>query len=118
MRESLKAEGWALNTEYLTEMFHVLREDVRYRAVVDEMLEVPKGADTRDTEAVKRIATALMKLLFPQATSRELVDPEMFSVYCLEPAMEMRGIIRKQLHKMDIEYPATMPAITCRVGVQ
>jgi len=28
--------------------------------------------------------------------------------------MEMRGIIRKQLHKMDGEYPSEMPDIVCR----
>lgn len=114
MRENLKAEGWALNTEYLSEMLHALRDDVRYRAVVDELLEVPTGADTRDTEAVKRLATAYAKLLFPQMTSIAQVDRALFQTYCLEPAMEMRGIIRKQLHKMDAEYPLEMPAIVSK----
>jgi ATP-dependent Lon protease len=113
MRENLRAEGWALNTEYITEIMHALREDVRYRAVVDALLDVPRGADTRDTEAVKRIATAYAKLLFPHVTSPDQADLGLFQTYCLEPAMEMRGIIRKQLHKMDGEYPSEMPAITC-----
>ena len=34
---------------------------------VDERIVLPRGADTRDTEAVKRIATAWLKLLFPHA---------------------------------------------------
>jgi len=114
MRENLKAEGWSLNTEYLTEMFHVLRDDVRYRAVVDSLTTVPRGADTRDTEAVKRIATAYLKLLFPDVTSVDRANPELFRQFCLEPALDMRGVIRKQLHRMDMEYPQEMPDIGCR----
>lgn len=114
MRENLKAEGWALNTEYLTAIMHALREDVRYRALVDELLVVPRGADTRDTEAVKRLATAYAKLLFPNATSPAKIDRGLFESYCLLPALEMRGIIRKQLHLIDREYPPTMPALACR----
>ncbi|MHB0858794.1 MAG: BREX system Lon protease-like protein BrxL [Anaerolineae bacterium] len=115
MRENLKAEGWGLNTEYLTEMFHLLRNDVRYRSVVDGLLSVPRGADTRDTEAVKRIATAYTKLLFPDVTSPDKADRELFHTYCLEPALDMRGVIRRQLHMMDLEYSSEMPGIECRV---
>ena len=49
---------------------HELRDDMSYRAIVDELIEVPEAADTRDTEAVKRIATAYLKLLFPQVRMR------------------------------------------------
>jgi len=113
MRENLKAEGWALNTEYATEIMHALREDVRYRATVDELLQVPKGADTRDTEAVRRLATAWLKLLFPDVVSPDRLNGEEFRVYCLEPALSMRQVIRKQLHRMDSEYTLEMPDITC-----
>jgi ATP-dependent Lon protease len=113
MRENLKANGWALNTEYTTEILHSLRDDVRYRAIVDELLRVPRGADTRDTEAIKRLATAWLKLLFPHAVS-EPVDANLFRQYCLEPSKEMRGTIRKQLHIMDsAEYSSVIPEITC-----
>jgi len=113
MRENLKAEGWGLNTEYLSEIFHSLRDDVRYRAVVDSLLQIPKGADTRDTEAVKRLCTAWLKLLFPHAITLEVVEREQFVEYCLEPAMQMRGIIRQQLHKLDAEYGEALPEIGC-----
>ena len=116
MTEDLKANGWALNTEYITEMFHELREDIRYRAVVDRIIQLPRGADTRDTKAVKRIATAYLKLLFPNATSIEKLNIDDFKKYCFEPAMEMRGTIRKQLHIMDSEYSSGMPTITCKTG--
>jgi len=113
MRENMKAEGWGLNTEYTTEILHKLRDDVRYRATVEDLLHVARGADTRDTEAVRRLATAWLKLLYPHATSTQKVDREEFERFCLEPAMTMRGTIRHQLHQMDSEYAASMPDITC-----
>ncbi len=112
MRENMKAEGWGLNTEYTSEILHALRGDVRYRATVEALLNVPKGADTRDTEAVRRLATAWLKLLFPHATSPDRIDRQNFKRYCLDPAMEMRGSIRLQLHRMDPEYDDDMPDIT------
>jgi ATP-dependent Lon protease len=113
MRENMKAEGWGLNTEYVSEILHQLRDDVRYRATIEELLHVPRGADTRDTEAVRRLATAWLKLLFPHATSPQKVDREEFERFCLEPAMMMRGAIRRQLYQMDSEYSESMPEITC-----
>ena len=68
MKESLKANGWALNTEYFGEIMHYLRDELAYRAVVDQLLQLPKNSATRDTEAIKRICTGYLKLLFPNAT--------------------------------------------------
>lgn len=113
MRENLKAEGWSLNTEYTSEILHALREDIRYRATVDHILRVPRGADTRDTEAIKRLCTAWLKLLFPDTVSPDRVDLAAFQRYCLNTAQEMRAVIRKQLHRMDAEYPENMPEISC-----
>lgn len=112
MRENMKAEGWGLNTEYFSEVMHLLRDDVRYAGVVDELLQVPKGADTRDTRAIKRLATAWLKLLFPNVTQPDYVDKAKLKAYCLEPAMRMRGLIRRQLHVVDSEYPETLPEIS------
>lgn len=114
MTESMKAEGWGLNVEFFSEILHGLRTDLRYRAVVDQMLNVPAGSDTRDTEAVKRTTTAYMKLLFPHWTKIEEVDRAQFEEHCLNRAMKMRAVIRKQLNIMDQEYPDSMPEITVR----
>lgn len=113
MRENMKAEGWGLNVEYFSEILHALRNEIRYRAVVDELLEVPKGADTRDTEAIKRLATGFLKLLFPHALSVNEIETNQFNEYCLNPACLMRATIRKQLHLMDTEYADTLPEIKC-----
>ena len=66
MTDDLKISGWALNSEYFCSVMHELRDDMSYRAIVDKLIEVPEGADTRDTEAVKRISTAYLKIIVSQ----------------------------------------------------
>jgi ATP-dependent Lon protease len=113
MTDDLKVCGWALNSEYFATVLHVLREDPSYRAVVDQLLVLPKGADTRDTEAVKRICTAYLKLLFPNVRSAEDITVPEFKRYCLKPAMEMRQIIRMQMGYADEKYQGSVvPAFT------
>jgi ATP-dependent Lon protease len=101
MNDDLKICGWALNSEYFTTIMHELRDDASYRAVVDELVEVPDKADTRDTEAIKRIATAYMKLLYPNVRKPDDISEREFNLFCLKPAIEMRGIIKIQLGILD-----------------
>ncbi len=116
MKESLKANGWALNTEYFGEIMHTLRDELSYRAVVDQLLKLPQNSATRDTEAIKRICTAYLKLLFPNATDVSKIDISLFEEYCLAPAMEMRRIIKNQLGIIDEgEFGGTaIPEITIK----
>lgn len=104
MNSTLKINGWALNSEYFTAILHLLRDDGSYRHVVDELVEVPPGSDERDTEAVKRLAAAHLKLLFPNVRSPEDVDEREFVRYCLRPAMRMRSTIRWQMGLMNNQY--------------
>ncbi|MDR1219145.1 MAG: BREX system Lon protease-like protein BrxL [Treponema sp.] len=104
MNDDLKIAGWALNSEYFCSMLHELREDMSYRAVVDELIEVPEAADTRDTEAVKRISTAYLKLLFPNVRSPGDIASREFKRYCLDRARKMRDTIKYQLGELDEEY--------------
>ena len=101
MKENLKANGWALNTEYFGEILHMLRDELSYRAVVDQLLQLPKNSATRDTEAIKRICTGFLKLLFPDATEVDKINIDEFERYSLAPAKEMRSIIKTQLSIMD-----------------
>lgn len=116
MNENLKANSWALNTEYFGEIVHSLRDELCYRIVVDQILEVPKNAATRDTEAIKRICTGFLKLLFPHVESIEQINPTDFENYCLRPAKEMRGVIKRQMGILDFgEFgQATIPDIKIR----
>ena len=104
MNDDMKICGWALNSEYFCSILHEMREDISYRTIIDNLIKVPEKADTRDTEAVKRIATAYLKLLFPQVRQSEDIAREDFEKYCLQPAIEMRKTIRQQLALLDIEY--------------
>jgi ATP-dependent Lon protease len=104
MNETMKANGWALNTELFSEILHGLRTDLAASGIVTELLVIPPKSDTRDVNAVKRIACAFMKLLFPHWAKSADVDTELFREYCLVPALNMRGIIKQQLCIIDREY--------------
>ncbi|MDR0286828.1 MAG: BREX system Lon protease-like protein BrxL [Clostridiales bacterium] len=115
MNDDLKVAGWALNSEYFCSIIHELRDDMSYRAVVDDLVEVPDAADTRDTEAVKRIAAAYLKLLFPHVRSSNDITAREFKRYCLDRARKMRDIIKYQLGLLDSEYRGNdIPAFSVR----
>ena len=115
MNDDLKISGWALNSEYFCSILHELRSDAGYRAIVDALVIVPEASDTRDTEAVKRIATAYLKLLFPHVRSPQDIDEHEFKRYCLKRAMAMRHHIKLQLGILDKEYKGkSIPAFTVK----
>lgn len=104
MSDDLKVSGWALNSEYFCTIMHMLRDDASYRAIVDQLVSVSDGAYVRHTEAVKTLATAYLKLFFPNVRGAEDVDPREFMRYCLRPAINMRKIIWRQMSILDSEY--------------
>ena len=115
MHDDLKISGWALNSEYFCSIMHLLREDASYRVVVDQLVEVPEHSDTRDTEAVKRICTAFLKLLFPNVRSIYDIESRDFNRYCLRPATKMRRIKKMQLGILDPEFKGKdVPAFSVR----
>ena len=119
MTTGLIARGWAINTEYFAEVLHELRSDLSYAAIVDQLIEYPSNADKRHMTAIKRLCTAFMKLLFPHVQSPEDISKEEFEKYCLQPAIEMRGVIYKQLciidHKEYNVPSKRIPEITCKI---
>ena len=108
IKEDLKANGYALNVEYFSEILHELREDSSYNNIVSELLDIPKNSDTRDTTAVIKLATAYLKLLFPQISSISEINKEEFKNYCLNMAFSKRSIIREQIHLIDEEFKKDM----------
>lgn len=117
MQPALKVSGWALNTEYFCTILHTLRDDITYRAIVEELVEVSDNGYERHIEAVKRIATAYLKLLFPNVRSVKEINSRKFQQYCLYPAIKMRDIVQKQLAILDKEYAKDekqMPIFTLR----
>ena len=65
----------------------------------------------RDLKAVQKITTAYLKLLFPHITSIEQIDKKEFDLFCLQPAIKRRGIIKEQCRKIDPEFKDNMPII-------
>ena len=118
MTTGMIAKGWAINTEYFAEVLHALRDDLSYAAIVDELLDAPTNADKRHMTAIKRLCTALMKLLFPHVQSVNDIDKQDFVKYCLKPAMEMRSVIYKQLCIIDpkeYDVPSKrIPEVICK----
>ena len=115
MNDNLKLTGWALNSEYFCSILHELRNDSSYRAMVERIVDVPDHADTRDTEAIKRLATAFLKLLFPHVRNEFDIDKIDFRDYCLIPAIKMRRIIRIQQSMIDTEYKGKeVPLLTVK----
>lgn len=112
--EDSKLDGYSLNVEYFSEILSMQRGSSKYASVVTDMLDIPKNADTRDTTAIIRLATAYMKILFPNVKSVGDISKEEFETYCFRPAYEKRRIIRTQLSIADMEYNPKMPDIKVR----
>ena len=97
---------WALNSEYFTEIMHLLRstsETMKYRGMVEELVDVTSATGNtsgREKEAVLRLCTAYLKLFFPHAGSELIRTPKFkqdFDRYCLTPAKTMQETVLKQM---------------------
>ncbi len=100
---------WTLNVEFFSEVMHQLRTESIYSKIVDELVYVPQGADMRHTKAVKRVATAYLKLLFPNVTAADQIDLNDFNALCLQPAIRRRDIVREQCSNIDAEKSFSKP---------
>lgn len=107
-------KGWTINVEYFSEVMHALRTENVYGMLFDQLVEYEANADMRDFKAVKRIATAAMKLFFPHWKNVADVDLQDFDTYCLQPAIYRRGIIKTQCHHIDPEFKTQMPRISVK----
>lgn len=111
INKSMIFKGWTINVEYFSEILHSLRTQNQYSILFDELVTFEKDADMRDFNAVKRITTAYIKLLFPHWVKKEDVNIDEFDMYCLQPAIRRRGIIKEQCHNIDPEFKTKMPEI-------
>ena len=109
-------KGWTLDSEYFSSVLHSLRSEGEYSAIFDEIVSYDARTDLRDLKAVKKIATAYTKILFPHVRSINQLTPQAlarfkatYERYCLAPAISRRGIIRKQCHSIDSEFSSEMP---------
>lgn len=106
--------GWTINVEYFSEIMHSMRTQNIYNQIYDELVEIAPNTDMRDSKAVKRIATAYMKLLFPHWRTVEDVNKQEFEIFCLNPAIYRRGIVKQQCHYIDPEFKMQMSGISMK----
>ena len=111
MKENLKVRGYALNVEYFSEILNMLRSVPDFTRIVNDLVDIPTDADTRDTKAILKIATGYLKLLFPNVNDSNEIKKEDFETFCLKPAMDMRRIIKKQISLIDSEFNENLPCI-------
>jgi ATP-dependent Lon protease len=114
MNKEMVLRGWTLNVEYFSEILHNLRTAPEYTGLVNDLVVSEEQADLRDLKAVKRLASAYSKLLFPHISDATNVNREEFEHYCLQPAIHHRGIIKEQCHAIDPEFKEAMPEIKLR----
>ena len=109
---SMILKGWTINVEYFSEILHALRTQNVYSQLYDQIVQVAPNTDMRDAKAVKRIATAYMKLIFPHWRKLEDVDLSKFAIFCLNPALNRRGIVKEQCHNIDPEFKSALTGIS------
>ena len=115
LNKSHVMEGWTLNVEYFSTILHILRSESNSDNLFEQLVQTSEDCDLRDKKAIKRIASAFHKLLFPHVHSIDEIEQEdqenfkrLYAHYCLEPAINMRRIIRQQCHLLDKEFKAEM----------
>ena len=114
INSSMIFKGWTINVEYFSEIMHSMRTQNVYNQIYDELVNIAQNTDMRDSKAVKRIASAYMKLLFPHWRNVEDVNRQEFEIFCLNPAINRRGIIKQQCHFIDPEFKMQMSGISLK----
>lgn len=86
--------------DFFSEILHNLRSEPQYTDYVNMNMQLLNCNDMRDRKAITRLASAYLKLIFPDLK----VEQEEFNTYCVKPAVALRQRVRDELHKMDSEY--------------
>ncbi len=97
---STPSQSLGFKGDFFGEVLHRLRGEVRYADYVNQHMTLRGCDDLRDRKAINRLATAYLKLLFPDLQPSE----EEFRELCVRSAVELRQRVRDELHKLDPEY--------------
>ena len=96
----MPSQQFGFKGDFFSEVLHRLRGESRYTDFVKAHLQLNGCNDLRDRKAITRLASAYLKLLFPDLT----ISTQQFLLYCVEPAIEMRQRVRDELQKLDAEF--------------
>ncbi len=95
------AQGMGLKSDFFGDALLALREDMTANQYAQNTITLAgEKRNKRNEDAVRLIASGLMKLQFPHGQ----VSSEDFEVYCLRPAIELRQLVWEQLYRLDAEY--------------
>lgn len=107
--EAHLAHGIGLAADYFAETIHEMRKE-SFRDIIDDHVEFGDNFTIRDENAVRKLASGLVKLLFP---NREFNSSELRQI--LNLAVEMRQYIVDELNEMS---PAEFPRKRLEVKVK
>jgi ATP-dependent Lon protease len=95
------AQGVGLKSDFFGDALLALREDVSTNQFANRAI-VLKGKKLykRNEDAVRLLASGLMKLQFPHGQ----ISLDEFEIYCARPAAELRQLVWDQLYMLDAEY--------------
>lgn len=98
------SQNTGFKADFFGEVLHALRHRAGFSEFVATEGQIVGTKDVRDHNAITRLASGYMKLLFPdmRLTHQDLVE------YCLRPAAQLRQTVRDQLALLDPEYPQLM----------
>lgn len=100
IQEQTISSSIGFKADFFGEVLHNLRQRAGYEDYIKANGQITGTNDIRDRNAITRLASGYLKLLFPDLslTRTELVE------YCLRPAASLRQSVRDQLAAMDPEY--------------
>lgn len=100
IEESSISRTVGFKADFFGEIMHHLRTRVGYETFAEANTNLVGTNDRRDRNAIIRLASGYLKLLFPslKVTRQEYID------FCLRPAIALRQRIRDQLTLLDPEY--------------
>lgn len=95
------AQSIGLKSDFFGDTLIALRDDLTPDDIVARRIRLlGDNPYTRNEDAVKAIASGLVKILFPDG---KLSDEELLR-YCVKPAVRLRQIVWDQLYILDAEY--------------
>src|SRR5262245_28951316 len=96
------ASGVGLKADFFSDTLTAMRHETRHEEWVRSHVTFP-NTSIRDQRAITSIASGLLKILYPDIR----LTPDSFWNYCLNPAIQLRQIVRNQLWQIDSEYRQT-----------
>ena len=108
--------GWTIDNEVFSEYLHYLRTETYSSAFFDELVTYDNSnVYVRHSKAVRNVASAYCKLLFPHVKSLDELTPEeleyfkvLYRDYCLVPAVNARTYIYNELKAIDPEFKSNV----------